>query len=109
MDRIPSLLLVAFLLPLASFAIISIGYSVPQFFGIRVRYATQKYASYIAVGAIVFGCVLSMYAMFACWLPNNPLKSAEEHESHAEHTAQASPLQPAGTPFKLVAQEQPEP
>ncbi len=92
MDRIPSLLLTAWLLPLVSFAIISIGYSVPQFFGIRVRYTTQKYASYVAVGAIVFGCVLSMYAMFACWLPANPLKSAEEHESQTEHAA-ACPLQ----------------
>src|SRR4051812_3148519 len=109
MDRIPSLLLAAFLLPLVSFAIISIGYSVPQFFGIRVRYATQKYASYIAVGAIVLGCVLSMYAMFACWLPSNPLKSAEEHEIHAEHTAMESPASAGGhTPFKLVAQEKPE-
>jgi proton-translocating NADH-quinone oxidoreductase chain L len=105
MDRIPSLLLTAWLLPLVSFAIISIGYSVPQFFGIRVRYTTQKYASYVAVGAIVLGCVLSMIAMFGYWLPNNPLKSAEEHESHAEHTA--ATYAPARTvrPMKLVALE----
>ncbi len=110
MDRIPLLLLVAWLLPLVSFAIIAIGYSVPQFFGIRVRYSTQKYGAYISVAAIVAACVLSMTAMFWCWLPNNPLKSSEEHEGHAEHTAMASPASVGEhTPFKLVAQEKSEP
>ena len=55
MQTLPTLLLVAWLLPLASFAVICIGYSVPQFFGIRVRYGTQKYAAYISIGAIVTG------------------------------------------------------
>ena len=55
--------MIAWLLPLASFAVICVGYSVPQLLGLRVRYATQKVASYIAVGAIVilflFGLMLT--------------------------------------------------
>ena len=48
MDRLPTLLLIAWLLPLVSFTVICIGYSVPQMLGVRVRYATQKFAGYIA-------------------------------------------------------------
>ena len=104
MDKIPSLLLVAWLLPLLSFAIIAIGYSVPQFFGIRVRYSTQKYAAYIAIAAIATGCVLSMTALFGCWLPTHPLRAAvphEEHSEHAEESSHSSATQPA-KPFKLA-------
>ena len=43
METLPNLLLIAWLLPLASFAVISIGYSIPQYVGMRVPYATQKY------------------------------------------------------------------
>ncbi|MEX2316976.1 MAG: NADH-quinone oxidoreductase subunit L [Pirellulales bacterium] len=81
---LPSLLLVAWLLPLASFAVIAIGYSVPQYFGRRVPYAQQKYAAYIAIAAIVIGCALSLYALLGVWLPLHPL--ASEHGA-AEHVA----------------------
>jgi hypothetical protein len=37
-----NLLLTAWLLPLVSFAIIAVGYSVPQYFGRRASYAPQK-------------------------------------------------------------------
>ena len=47
----------AWLLPLASFAVISIGYSVPQLLRVRVPYDTMKNAAYIAVAAIVMGFV----------------------------------------------------
>jgi proton-translocating NADH-quinone oxidoreductase chain L len=79
MQNLPTLLLIAWLLPLASFAIICIGYSIPQMLGIRVRYSTQKYAGYIAIAAIVGACVLSMTAMFGYWLPAHPIPPAEEH------------------------------
>src|SRR5215211_7306473 len=79
MQNLPTLLLIAWLLPLASFTIISIGYSIPQILGIRVRYSTQKFAGYIAIAAIVGACVLSMTAMFRIWLPTHPLPAAEEH------------------------------
>ena len=48
------------LLPLLSFAVISIGYSIPQYIGIRVPYATQKLAAYIAIGAIVGAFLLQL-------------------------------------------------
>src|SRR3954451_6717192 len=101
MDRIPLLLLIAWLLPLLSFAIIAIGYSVPQFFGIRVRYNTQKYAAYISIAAIVTGCVLSLTAMFGYWLPAHPLPAPAPHEEHSEHPA-ASTAASAASPFKLA-------
>jgi proton-translocating NADH-quinone oxidoreductase chain L len=107
MDRIPTLLLAAWLLPLVSFAIISIGYSLPQFFGIRVRYSTQKYAAYIAIAAIVTGCVLSMTAMFGYWLPAHPLKSAGLHEEHPDPVTAESRSNLA-SPFKLALQQSEE-
>jgi NADH-quinone oxidoreductase subunit L len=96
LTALPNLLLIAWLLPLASFAVIAIGYSVPQFFGRRVPYAQQKFAAYIAIGAIVVGCVLSLCALFALWLPHHPLAGGhgeaaqavdEEHAKHAETPA----------------------
>src|ERR1051326_3657367 len=79
MEKLPRLLLIAWLLPLASFAVICVGYSIPQMLGIRVRYATQQYGGYIAVGAIVTSCVLSMYSMFSVWLPNHPIPEPTHH------------------------------
>ncbi len=94
MQNLPTLLLIAWLLPLASFAIISIGYSVPQLMGIRVRYSTQHYAGYIAVTAIVASCLLSMIALFGIWLPNHPLPTPSHHVEHEPEavTASASPF-----------------
>jgi NADH-quinone oxidoreductase subunit L len=94
---IPNLLLAAFLLPLLSFAVIWIGYSIPQYIGIRVPYASQKYAAYIAIGAIVGGFLLSSVAMFNYWLPAHPLVIAEHHEEHAsdgEHAGEADAEHP---------------
>src|SRR3954453_20512393 len=79
MQNLPTLLLIAWLLPLASFTIICIGYSIPQMLRVRVRYSTQTFAGYIAIAAIVGACVLSMTAMFRIWLPTHPLPAAEEH------------------------------
>ncbi len=85
--------MIAWLLPLVSFAVICIGYSIPQLLGIRIRYGTQKYAAYIAVFAIGFGCLLSMIALFGCWLPTNRLPASEEHAaaSHPEAAATGKP------------------
>jgi NADH-quinone oxidoreductase subunit L len=112
MDSLPTLLLVAFLLPLASFAVIAIAYSVPQFFGHRAPYAQQKYAAYIAIGAIVTGAVLSLYAFFGVWLPHHPLHAAEHHagaveggDHKADEKNSAQKLQQsngASSPFRLV-------
>jgi NADH-quinone oxidoreductase subunit L len=77
----------AWLLPLASFVVISIGYSVPQLLGLRVPYASQRYAAYVAVGAIVTGFVLSMIALVGVWLPAHPLGEAGHHAEAADHAA----------------------
>jgi NADH-quinone oxidoreductase subunit L len=72
MDSLPTLLLIAWLLPLASFAVIVLGYSAPQMVGLRVSYARQKLAAYIAIGAIGTGCLLSFVAL-GKWLSHHPL------------------------------------
>jgi NADH:ubiquinone oxidoreductase subunit 5 (subunit L)/multisubunit Na+/H+ antiporter MnhA subunit len=88
MERLPTLLLVAWLLPLASFAMICIGYSVPQLLGMRVRYSTQRYAGYLAVGAIVGGFLVSIYSLFGVWLPEHPLAAPTHHaEDQPDHVA----------------------
>src|SRR3990172_784747 len=78
---IPTLLLVAWLLPLASFAIISIGYSVPQLLRTQPSYASSKLAGWIAVAAIGIACVLSFVALFGYRLPDHPLGEAH----HGDH------------------------
>ncbi len=98
--------MIAWLLPLASFTVICIGYSLPQLLGIRVRYATMKIASYISVGAIVLGFLISAYALFAIWLPANPLK-AEAHHSEEHHPKEQpdklGALLSSPAPFRLAA------
>jgi NADH-quinone oxidoreductase subunit L len=98
MQSLPTLLLVAWLLPLVSFTAICIGYSVPQLLGLRVRYATQKYAAYIAIAAIVTGFLISIYSLFGVWLPEHPLASPAHHGEE-----QPDPV--AGQPnlFRLAA------
>jgi NADH:ubiquinone oxidoreductase subunit 5 (subunit L)/multisubunit Na+/H+ antiporter MnhA subunit len=88
---------------LAAFAVISIGYSLPQLFGMRVAYATQKYAAYLSIAAIVVGFVLSAVALFGVWLPAYPLGDAGHHaaEQSDEHAATGE----AGSPFRLAAMQ----
>jgi proton-translocating NADH-quinone oxidoreductase chain L len=87
METLPKLLMIAWLLPLASFAVIVIGYSVPPLLGLRVRYETQKYAAYLAIGAIVLAFLLSVTAMFGFWLPAHSLANIGNHSD--EHVAEA--------------------
>ena len=84
---LPKLLLAAWLLPLVSFVVIWIGYSVPQLLGIRVPYARTRYGAYLAVAAIVTGCVLSLFALFAVWLPAHALPDAAPHAEAGDHAA----------------------
>src|SRR5687767_14859562 len=98
---LPKLLLIAWLLPLALFTVICIGYSVPQLLGLRVRYATQKIASYIAVGAIVIGFLISAYSLFAIWLPAYPLAAPTHHAD--EQPDEVASLPSVSTPFRLAA------
>src|SRR4051812_2554005 len=89
MESLPQLLLIAWLLPLAAFTVIAIGYSVPQLMGTRVPYEQQKIGAYISISAIVIGALLSLYAFFWIWLPHHPLTGIGEHPAaaHADELA----------------------
>jgi NADH-quinone oxidoreductase subunit L len=100
---LPKLLMAAWLLPLAAFAVICLGYSVPQLFGIRVKYNTQKYAAYLSIGAIVTGFVLSAIGLFGCWLAKYPLESGGHHvATDGEHAAATT-----NSPFRYAAMQEP--
>ncbi len=100
MDNLPTLLLIAWLLPLASFAVIVIGYSAPQLLDLRVRYATQRYAGYLAVGAIVAGFLISIYSLFGVWLLEHPLSAGAHPVEEQPDTLGGTP-----SPLRLVAVE----
>jgi NADH-quinone oxidoreductase subunit L len=74
-STLPTLLMVAWLLPLASFVLI-------LFFGRRMGPA-GKYAGHVATGAIAASCLLSLSAMFVVWLPNHHLVEPTDHETTA--------------------------
>ena len=82
---LPLLLGAAWLVPLASFFLIWVGFSLPQMAGKRASYGTSKLGAYIATGAIVTSVILSFFSLFAVWLPSYPLGDAGHHgESHEE-------------------------
>jgi NADH-quinone oxidoreductase subunit L len=93
---IPNLLTIAWLLPLASFAIISIAYSLPQLFGSRASYAIQPYAAYVSIGAIGLAFVLSIVTLLGYWLPTYPLSSHGHAEHGGEHHHESSGHDEAG-------------
>ena len=107
METVPKLLLFAWLLPLASFTLIVIGYSVPQFFGVKVRYETQKFAAFIAIGAIVGAFLLSATALFRHWLPAHPLVAAEH--GGGGHAAEGPVAEPAAGAESHAAEHNNEP
>jgi NADH-quinone oxidoreductase subunit L len=74
-----NVLLVAWLLPLASFALIVL-------FGPKMG-PHGKNAGYIATGAIVVSCALSIYAL-AVWVKHHPIPAA--HQEHASEDPAAS-------------------
>ena len=105
---LPLLLGAAWLVPLASFFVIWVGYSLPQMAGKRASYGTSKLGAYVATGAIVTSVVLSFFAMFAVWLPAFPLQDAghhgEAHETETQARLEPSPYRLAST-ASLVATE----
>ncbi|MCG8451157.1 MAG: NADH-quinone oxidoreductase subunit L [Pirellulales bacterium] len=84
-STLPTLLMWAWLLPLASFVLI-------LFFGKQMG-PHGKFAGYLATGAIVTSALLSFVALFGVWLPNNPLPEPVPHQEHADadHHAQPTP------------------
>ncbi len=71
---LPLLLALAWLLPLASFALIVL-------FGPRMGRAGY-YAAYVATAAVVASFFLSLTAL-GLWLTHNPLAAAAGHEAHS--------------------------
>ncbi len=78
-STLPVLLGLAWLVPLASFALI-------VFFGPRMGKHGQG-AGYLATGAILTSCLLSLFALFFVWLPNYDMPP--EHHAEASHGASA--------------------
>jgi len=101
---LPLLLGVAWLVPLASFLVIWVGYSLPQMAGKRVSYRTSSLGGYVATGAIVLSVLLSFFALFGVWLPNHPLADAthhgQEHDDgqHAAETQSHATAEQANNP-----------
>ena len=74
---LPKLYAAAWLVPLASFALIVL-------FGPRMGKA-GKGAGYLATAAILTSCALSLFALFFVWLPKYDLPAPVEHEETAAH------------------------
>ena len=104
---LPTLLGAAWLIPLASFFLIWVGYSLPQMAGKRASYKNSKIGAYIATGAIVLSVFLSFFALFAVWLPSYPLPDAahhgESHEKDAEHSGEEDHARQAVDGVQLVS------
>ena len=82
-STLPMLLMIAWLLPLASFVAIVL-------FGPKMGVA-GRLAGYVATGAIVFGFVLSLIALVWLWVPHHYTAAAASHatEESAEDTGHA--------------------
>lgn len=76
-STLPVLLGLAWLVPLASFTLI-------VFFGPRMGKHGHG-AGYLATGAILTSCLLSLIALFFVWLPNYDFPP--EHHAEAAHGA----------------------
>ena len=75
---LPNLLAAAWLLPLVAFTIVVL-------IGPRLG-PHGKFAAWLSTGAIGTGFLLSLYALFAVWLPAHPLGAAD-HGAHAAHAS----------------------
>ena len=82
-SALPTLLGLAWLIPLASFALI-------LFFGARMG-KHGVLAGWLATGAILTSCVLSLVALFGVWHPNHggaPVHHTDAADSHHASTGQ---------------------
>jgi NADH-quinone oxidoreductase subunit L len=95
---LPKLLGAAWLIPLVSFALI-------VFFGPRMGKAGGK-AGWVATGAILTSCALSLFALFFVWLPNYKLPGpVEHHETAAAHAEGAHAAEDKHADAKHAADE----
>jgi NADH-quinone oxidoreductase subunit L len=105
---LPALLAAAWLLPLASFTVIVL-------LGPTLGKA-GKFAAYIATGAIVTSCLLSVIALLGVWLPAQGVSTPQHaekshstpHESGAPHTSQAETLTLVSAPAEAAAEKRGE-
>lgn len=77
---LPIVLCIAWLLPLAAFVVVWLGYSLPQLAGRQVSYTAQRSAGWLATFAIGGSYVLSFIAL-CIWLSAHPV-AAGDHASH---------------------------
>jgi NADH:ubiquinone oxidoreductase subunit 5 (subunit L)/multisubunit Na+/H+ antiporter MnhA subunit len=96
-STLPKLLGLAWLLPLVSFTLI-------VFFGPRMGKSGSK-AGYVATGAVLASCVLSLFSLFFVWLPAYGLPEAVHHQATAErsHDALAGAAHEAGPSVKAIS------
>ena len=80
-STLPKLLGLAWLLPLASFTLI-------VFFGPRMGKAGSR-AGYLATGAILASCLLSLFSLFFVWMPYASSSAPAHQEAAAEDSHQA--------------------
>lgn len=92
---LPIVLCIAWLLPLAAFATVWIGFSMPLLAGRRVKYSTQRYAGWLATMAIGGSCGLSLLAL-GIWLSAHAL-------APTDHTAPHAPIVYSGDLYLLAA------
>src|SRR5215211_219252 len=96
-SALPTLLGIAWLVPLASFTLIVL-------FGQRMG-KHGIYAGHLATGAILTSCALSWFSLLGLWVPNYGLYSAEHHS--AEHGEEhASGEHAAIAPSSLIVRAQ---
>jgi NADH-quinone oxidoreductase subunit L len=79
---LPLLLGMALVLPLLSFAVICVGYSIAQFAQRPISVAASKIGAYIACGAISIGFICSLVAL-GIWLGEHPL--TDSHGAAPDH------------------------
>jgi hypothetical protein len=94
--NLPTLLGIAWLLPLASFTLI-------VFFGPRMG-KHGLYAAYTATGTILISCILSLVSLFGVWVPNYKV-----YDLSAEQTERPEPADDSGPDFDDGAQRSPGP
>ena len=98
-STLPTLLMTAWLLPLASFVAILL-------FGKHMG-SHGKFAGYLATGAIVGSAVFSFIALFGVWLPSHPFADVPHHGEHEEQHQEDSHAAKASL-FRTVAMQEEE-
>ena len=98
---LPILLGLAWLLPLVSFVVVCVGFSIPQALGRSASYRASAWGGRIAIAAIATSFALSLVALLFVWLPEygpGPVGHAEDAQHASDHAATSG-----GVPAMFVA------